>query len=59
MSKISRNEQIFKNEFYLFSNTFKMIYDLLESDKKNTELQPFEGDRISRVDFEKNRVKVF
>ncbi len=31
-----------------------MIYDSLESDK--TELQPFEG---SKVDFEKNRVKVF
>ncbi len=41
--KMSHNEQIFKNESFLFSQspykkTFKMMYDLLELTKKITEL---------------------
>ncbi len=40
--KMSHNEHI-----------FNMIYDLLESDKNNTELHQFKVDRVSKVSFEK------
>ncbi len=43
--------------FSKMGNTFKMIYDLLESVKKMTELQLFESKRVSRVDFYQNRAK--
>ncbi len=53
--KISHNEQIFKNELFLFS--FKMMYELLELDKKWYTI--FEVDRVSKLNLEKSQVKVF
>ncbi len=45
LAKMSHNEHIFNK-----------IYDLLESDKNNTELHQFKVDRVSKVSFEKDWV---
>ncbi len=59
--KMSRNEHIFKNEFFLFSPLKHLQNDIRLvgiGQKKMTELQPFEGnERVSRSDLEKIRVK--
>ncbi len=60
---MSRNEHFTKISYLDFHSpligyTFKMICDFLELDKKITELQLFEGDRVSRVDFEKKKNQV-